>query len=137
MPEFLPNGGEGFLRRPNVAVLRIKRTLVNGEAGKYFAAVELGGQKAEEPQPGPKFVALLHEVAALINFSQKQAHGNVVGYFAFDAGKCAGSFIDPNKTMYLGKNCREARRGFECRVWIHFIFGKCAVAARLGGDKSE
>src|SRR5258708_24088723 len=101
MPEFLPNGGEGFLRRPNVAVLRIKRTLVNGEAGKYFAAVEIVLRKADEPQPAPKFVALLHEVAALINFSHKQAHGNVVAYFAFDSGTFAGSFPDPNKTMYL------------------------------------
>src|SRR5258708_34808857 len=111
--------------------------MVKGEVEKFFAAVKTLRRKGAEPQPGPKFIALLHEVAAFINFSQKQAYGNVIGDFPFHAGKFAGSFIDPNKTMYLGKNCREARRGFECRVRIHFVFGKCAGAARFGGDKSE
>src|SRR6267154_2037412 len=131
MPEFLANDGESFLGRPDVAVVCIESPLVNGEAGKYFAAVEIVLRKADQPQPGPNFIALLHEVAALVNFSQKQAYCNVIGDFPFDAGKFARSFIDPNKTMYLGKNCREARRGFECRVRIHFVFGECSVAIRV------
>src|SRR6266446_4307848 len=108
MPEFLANGGESLLGRPDVAVVCIESPLVNGKAGKYFAAVEIVLRKTDEPQPGPKFIALLHEVASLVNFPEKQAHGNVLGDFAFDAGKFAGSFVDPNKTTHLGEHGGQA-----------------------------
>src|SRR5271169_3389735 len=104
---------------------------MNGEAGKQFAALEIVLRKTGEPKPRQKFVAFLHKMAALINFSEKQADGNVFGYVALDASKFAGGFVDPHKTPHFGENGSEAGCGLEGRVGIHLVFGKRAVAARL------
>src|SRR6266481_3187220 len=134
MPEVRLNSGERFLGRTDVAVVRVESSLVDGEAGKQFAAVEVVLRKTDEPQPGLKFIALLHKVAALVDFSQKQADGNVIGDFAFDAGKFARSFVDPNETVHFGEYGGQACCGFEGRVGLHFVFGKRAVSARLTAD---
>src|ERR1700719_3800395 len=106
-PEFLANGCKGFLRRADVTVTEIKGALVDGEARNQFAAVEIVLRKAREPQPRLKFVALLHEVAALVDFSQKQPDGNVFGDVAFDASKFAGGLIDPHKAAPLEEDGAE------------------------------
>src|SRR4029077_19226546 len=137
MPEFLADGGEGFPGRADVAVVRVKSSLVQGEAGKQFSAVEIVLRKAGGPQPGWKLVALLHEVAALVDFSQKQADGNVLGDVALDAGKLAAGFVYPDKPAHFGKDGSETCSGLEGRVGIHFIFGERALAALLFAGKSE
>src|SRR5260370_8309546 len=134
MPEFLLDSGERFLGGTDVAVVRVESTLMDGEAGKQFAAVEVILRKTDEPQPGLKFIALLHKVAALVDYSQKQADGNVIGGFAFAAGTCARSFVVPNETVHFGEYGGQARCGFQERVWLHFVFGKRAVSARLTAD---
>src|SRR5260370_16183706 len=110
---------------------------MDGETGKEFAAVKIVLRKAGEPQPGEEFVTLLHEVAALVDFSQKQADGNVFGDVAFDAPKFTRGFVDPHEAAYFGEDGSEARSGFEGRVGIHSVFGKSSFAALFGGDKSE
>ena len=70
-------------------------------------------------------------------FSRKQADRNVFGNFSFDASQFTGRLLDPYKATHFREDRSEARRGFEAWVGLHFEFGKRAVAARLGDDKSE
>src|SRR5258708_12388080 len=116
MPEFLADGGEGFLRRADVAIVRIKSAFVNGKAGKQFAAVEIVLRETGEPQPRLKFVALLHEMAAFVDFSQKQADGNVLGDFAFNTPELARSLVSPYKAPHFCKNGTQPRVGFQPRL---------------------
>jgi len=94
-------------------------------------------RKANEPQPGQKFVALLHEVAAFIDFPQKQADGNVFSDIALDARKFAADFVDPYEATHFGEDGSEARGGFKRRVVLQFVFGERAVAPRLAADKTK
>src|SRR5580704_1392797 len=130
--------GERLFGRTDVAVVRIKRSLVNGKTREKFAAVEIVLRKAGHPEPGESLVALLHEVAAFVNLPEKQAYGNVLGDIAFNARELAGGLVDPNKSVHLGVNGSESRSGLESRVWLHHVLGEHSVAARLpGGERKE
>src|SRR5713226_5322230 len=137
MPEFLANGGEGFPRRADVTVTGVEGALVSGKGRKQLPAVEVVLRKAGEPQPGHEFVAFLHEVAALVDFSEEQADGNVFGNFAFDAREFARTFVDPHEAAHFGVDGSEAREGLEGRVGIQSVFGKRAAFALLVRDKGE
>jgi hypothetical protein len=43
-------------------------------------------------------------MAALVDFPEKQADGNVFSDFAFDAGKFPGGLIDPHQATHLGED---------------------------------
>src|SRR5260370_12247593 len=114
-PNLRANGHERFFGRANVAVIRINRAFVDGKARKEFASVEIVLRKAGQPQSGPDFVPLLHEVAALVDFSQEEADGYVFRDVSFDACELAGGLVDPHETVHFGEDRGEAGNWVENR----------------------
>jgi hypothetical protein len=110
---------------------------VDGKARKEFAAVEIILRKAGEPESRLHFVALLHKVAALVDFPEKQPDGNVLGHIAFNARELLRILVNPDETMHLEKNGSEAGSRFERGVRRHFIFGEFKAAALLVGHELE
>src|SRR5437016_14343998 len=98
---------------------------MDGETVEDFAAVEIVLRKAGQPQPGQKFIALLHEVAALVDFSQKQADRNVFGNFSFDASQFTGRLLDPYKATHFREDRSEEIGRASCRERVQI-----AVVAR-------
>src|SRR5712692_9120332 len=108
---------------------------MHGKTREELAPVEIILRKTGEPKPGDDFITLLHEMAAFVNFAEKQADGNVFGDFAFDARKLLRIFIHPDESANLGVNGSEARGGLEGRVGFHPVLGKHAIRARLAATK--
>src|SRR5215472_11552219 len=79
--EFFANDLEGFFGRADVPVVRIKRAFVKGKSRKQLAAVKVVLRESRLPHPGLNFVPFLHEVAALVDFPEEQAKGNVLRDF--------------------------------------------------------
>src|SRR6266446_4415387 len=135
--KFLANGEECLLGRADVTVVCIERALVDRKTREEFAAVKIVLRKTREPKSRRDFVALLHEMAAFVNFAEKQADGNVFGNFAFDTRKLLRIFIYPDESANFGVNGSEARGGLEGRVGFHPVLGKHAVRARLASDEGK
>src|SRR6266849_5737097 len=110
---------------------------MHGKTREELAPVEIILRKTGEPKPGDDFITLLHEMAAFVNFAEKQADGNVFGDFAFDARKLLRIFIHPDESANLGVNGSEACGGLEGRVGFHPVLGKHAIRARLAGDEGK
>src|SRR6266403_555088 len=135
--QFLSNGDECLLGRADVAVVCIERALVDRKTREELAPVEIILRKTGEPKSRHDFVALLHEMAASVNFPKKQTNGNVFSDFAFDARELFGLLIHPDESANFGVNGSEARGGLEGGVGFHPVLRKHSVRARLAVDEGK
>ena len=126
---------QGFLRRADAAVLRIKSALVDRKTDEEFAAVEIVLRIGGEPQAGNHFVALLHQVAAFVNLGKKSANGNVVHDFDFGAGELGRGFIDPDEAVDSSKSSGGARSRFERGIWLHPVLDENAIRSHFAGNE--
>src|SRR5690348_14851915 len=104
---------------------------------KEFPSVEVVFRKRGKPDSGRKFVALLQEVAAFVNFSEKKSKRDVVGDVSFNARHLAGAFVEPDHSFHLRKNRSGARRRFVGGVRVHAKLQKLAATAGLFSDQGK
>src|SRR2546425_12894865 len=102
---------------------------MDSHARKKLAAVEVVLRKGREPHSRRYRVALLHEVASLIDLGQESADGDVVGGYAVHPCQFSFGFINPEVAAHLRQDGRRPRSRSVTGIRLHPELGEKAVPA--------